>query len=157
MPTQPTQPPRPPTPPPAQPRPQAPPPPAPQQQPKPEADKPKAATQPTEGLALGAKPADAHDPQAAKFEAQAGPPHWEQPGKAQKAKVAPPPDGMTSADEQRQRAAEVEAHGGSGVTDQRPDDEKPTFDPHALAGGGAFVRAGKQTQIPGVAPPAKRS
>lgn len=149
MPTQPTQPVKPSTPPPAQPKPQTPPPPAPQQQPK-------AASQPTEGLALGAKPTDAHDPQAAKFEAQAGPPHWDEPGKAQKAKVAPP-DGMTSADEQRQRAAEVEAHGGSGVTDQRPDDEKPTFDPHALAGGGAFVRAGAQKQIPGVAPPAKRS
>jgi hypothetical protein len=147
-PTHPTQPARPPTPPPAQPKPE---PHSPPQQ------QPKAASQPTEGLALGAKPTDAHDPQAAKFEAQAVPPHWEPPGKAQKAKVAPPPDGMTSADEQRQRAAEVEAHGGSGVTDQRPDDEKPTVDPHALAGGGAFVRAGAQKQIPGVAPPAKRS
>ena len=146
MPTQPTQPPRPSTPPPAQPRPE---PHSPPQQPK-------AATQPTEGLALGAKPTDAHDPQAAKFEAQAGPPHWEQPGKTQKANLQPSPDGMSSADEQRQRAAEVEAHGVQPL-DQRPDDEKPTFDPHALAGGGAFVRAGKQTQIPGVAPPAKRS
>lgn len=129
--------------------------PPPQQQPKPEADKPKA--QPTEGLALGAKPTDAHDPQAAKFEAHAVPPRWDEPGKAQKANQPPPPDGMTSADEQRQRAAEVEAHGGSGVIDQRPDDEKPAFDPHALAGGGAFVSAGAQKQIPGVAPPAKRS
>jgi hypothetical protein len=63
---------------------------------------------------------------------------------------------MSSADEQRQRAAEVEAGHGSGVTDQRPDDEKPTFDKNALAGGGAFVKAGAQKQIQGVTPPTKR-
>ena len=95
-----------------------------------------------------------HDPQEAKFEAHAGPPHWKEPGKAQNPNP-PPPDGMSSAEEQRERAAEVEAHGQKSL-DQRPDSDKPTFDPHALAGGGAFVRAGERKQVPGVAPPAKR-
>jgi len=127
-------------------------------QPAPPPPKP-AAPQPTEGLALGARPHDPHDPQSAKFEAQAGPPRWDEPGKAQRANQPPPPDGMSVADEQRERAADVEAHGlkaHGAVLDQRPDDEKPTFDPHALAGGGACVKAGKQRQIEGVAPPAKR-
>ena len=99
-----------------------------------------------------AKPPE--DPQEAKFEAHAGPPHWKEPGKAQNPNP-PPPDGMSSADEQRERAAEVEAHGQKSL-DQRPDDQKPTFDPHALAGGGAFVRAGERKQVPGVTPPTKR-
>ena len=104
---------------------------------------------------IGARPHDPHDPQSAKFEAQAGPPKWDQPGKAQRANEPPPPDGQSSADEQRQRAAEVEA-GGPGVIDQRPADERPTIDKHALAGGGAFVKAGAQKQVEGVTPPTKR-
>jgi hypothetical protein len=66
---------------------------------------------------------------------------------------------MTIADEQRARAAWIEANGLEKyheATDQRPDDEKPKFDAHALAGGGAFVSAGTQKQVPGVVPPTKR-
>lgn len=66
---------------------------------------------------------------------------------------------MTIADEQRARAAWVEQHGVAaykGEVDQRRDDERPEFDPHALAGGGAFVTAGTQKQVPGVTPPTKR-
>ena len=40
--------------------------------------------------------------------------------------------------------------------DPRPDAEKPKFDRNALAGGGAFVSAGAQKQVQGVAPPTKR-
>ena len=160
MPNQPTPPARPHTPPPAPPRASTPQPAPPPQHAPPQAPKPSQehGRQP-ETLPIGARPSDPNDPQSAKFEAHAGPPFWNDP-KAAKPKAPPPPDGMTIADEQRERAADVEAHGheAHGATvDQRPDDEKPTFDPHALAGGGAYVKAGSQKQIPGVAPPAKRS
>jgi hypothetical protein len=63
-------------------------------------------------------------------------------------------DGMDIATEQRARAAWVEAHGAP--PDERPEAERPVYDPHALAGGGAFVSAGKQGKVPGVTPPTKR-
>lgn len=129
---------------------------------------------PEPGLAPGVRPKDARDPQSAKFEAQAGPPHWDKPDEtkpreewtpkpALDAREQKPPvgyyaDGMSSPDEQRARAAWVEAHGlkeYDEATDQRPADERPVFDPHALTGG-AFVKAGKQKQVPGVVPPTKR-
>jgi hypothetical protein len=107
------------------------------------------------------------------------PPRWDDPSKAKpqqprpewhpKAALDPlaekPPenvyaDGMSSPDEQRARAAWVEEHGlaeHQQTIDQRPDEDKPKFEPHALAGGGAFVSGGASRQVPGVAPPAKRS
>jgi hypothetical protein len=146
--------------------------------PKPEAAKPEAAkSEPP--LPIGAKPTDPKDPQAAKFDPKSVPPLWNDPKKAKEARPAPewnikpaidplaekPPagftgDGMTIADEQRARSAWIEAHGMAAYekeVDDRPDDERPTFDPHALAGGGAFVTAGAQKQVPGVTPPTKRS
>ena len=171
MPTQPTPPAKPSTPPPHQPpKPQAPPPAPP---PKPTAA---GVAPPEPGLALGAKPKDERDPQAAKFEAHAGPPHWTEPPKDAKAREEwtpnpaldardqkPPPgyfaDGMSAPDEQRARAAWVEAHGQAEydeATDQRAKEDKPTYDPHALAGGGAFVTAGQRKQVPGGVPPTKR-
>ena len=141
------------------------PPPQPPKQPEPQTAKPKAASPtagvapPEPGLALGAKPKDARDPQSAKFEAHAGPPHWHDPktGEAKpreewtpKPALDPlaekPPegayaDGMTSADEQRARAAWVEAHGQKAyneAVDQRPPEER------------------QNTQVPGVTPPTKR-
>jgi hypothetical protein len=157
--------------------------PHPQQQHKPEPppkEQPKPATAgvapPEPGLALGARPKAASDPQSAKFEAHAGPPHWQEPKDAPKEAPEwtpdpsldardqkPPPgyyaDGMSAPDEQRARAAWVEAHGQAEydeATDQRPKGDKPVYDPHALAGGGAFVTAGERRQVPGVVPPTKR-
>jgi len=142
--------------PPQQPKPAPPPTHAPPKPPEPQTAKPSyTREQDPDAPPIGARPHDPHDPQSAKFEAQAGPPKWDQPGKAQRANEPPPPDGQSSADEQRQRAAEVEA-GGPGVIDQRPADERPTIDKHALAGGGAFVKAGAQKQVEGVTPPTKR-
>lgn len=131
---------------------------------------------PEPGLTPGERPHDKRDPQSAKFEAHAAPPRWDAPkdlpppreewipDAALDAREQKPPqgyyaDGMSSPDEQRARAAWVEAHGQAAydeATDQRAPDEKPVFDPHALAGGGAFVKAGKQRQVPGVVPPTKR-
>ena len=131
---------------------------------------------PEPGLTLGARPHDKRDPQSAKFEAHAAPPFWNAPREEAKAREEwspdpaldareqkPPPgyyaDGMSAPDEQRARAAWVEQHGVKEydeATDQRPDEDKPVFDEHALAGGGAFVTAGKQRQVPGVVPPTKR-
>ena len=122
-------------------------------------------------LPIGAKPDDPKDPQAAKFEAHAGPPSWNDPkhSDTQPPTVYTPEpsldprahapqgayaDGMDIATEQRARAAYVEAHGAP--PDERPEAERPVYDPHALSGGGAFVSAGKQSKVPGVAPPAKR-
>ena len=66
---------------------------------------------------------------------------------------------MPIADEQRARAAYVEAHGVEAYAreaDQRPDADKPRIDKNALAGGAAYVSAGTQRQVPGVTPPTKR-
>jgi hypothetical protein len=132
---------------------------------------------PEPGLPIGAKPSNASDPQAVKFDPPPAPPRWDDP-------VEPPPlpsewtpepaidplaetppedtyvDGMPVAVEQRARAAWVEAHGmmkWDEETDERQDDDaKPKFQKDALAGGGAFISAGAQKQVPGVAPPAKR-
>jgi len=42
--------------------------------------------------------------------------------------------------------------------DERPDDERPKYEAHVIAsGGGAFTGPGSHKQVPGVAPPAKRS
>ena len=84
-----------------------------------------------------------HDPQEAKFEAHAGPPHWKEPGKAQNPNP-PPPDGMSSADEQRERAAEVEAHGQKSL-DQRPDERQAHLRP-ARARRRGRVRQGRRAQ-----------
>ena len=135
---------------------------------------------PEPGLPIGERPHDKRDPQSAKFEAHAGPPHWNEPRDERDATRKPreewrpnpsldardqePPvgyyaDGMSAPDEQRARAAWVEAHGQAEydeATDQRAKEDKPTFDQHALAGGGAFVRAGERRQVPGVVPPTKR-
>lgn len=132
---------------------------------------------PEPGLALGARPHDKRDPQSAKFEVHAAPPFWNAPDHEAEPKAReewapdpaldareqkPPPgyyaDGMSAPDEQRARAAWVEAHGVKEydeATDQRPPEDRPVFDPHALTGG-AFVKAGKQRQVPGVVPPTKR-
>lgn len=127
-------------------------------------------------MPIGARPKDDRDPQAAKFEAHAAPPSWNEPAN----EVKPPPawtpepaldprgqkppegvyaDGMPIADEQRARAAYVEAHGVEAYAreaDQRPDADKPRIDKNALAGGAAYVSAGTQRQVPGVTPPTKR-
>jgi hypothetical protein len=159
-----------------QPKPPTPPPPPPKPpHPSPEAAKTAHAADPA--LPIGAKPLDPKDPQAVKHDPpQPAPPRWDaktpeaKPHEAFTPKPALDPhaekppqgaymDGMTIADEQRARAAWVEAHGLEAydeATDQRPADEKPKFDPHALAGGGAFVSAGTQKQVPGVVPPTKR-
>jgi hypothetical protein len=68
---------------------------------------------------------------------------------------------MTIADEQRARSAWIEAHGMAAyedATDPRPVEDKPVIDPHALAGGAAYVSqgAGHNKQVPGVVPPTKR-
>src|ERR1700740_294339 len=148
------------------------PPPNPPPQPKPEGGKPAAQAAP-----IGANPDDPHDPQAIKFDLPPNaPPRWDD----RKAELNPAPawkpepgldplsqkppagayaDGMSSADEQRARAAWGEKHGLKAyaeAVDQRPEDERPKFDPNALAGGGAFVSPGAQKQVPGVVPPTKR-
>jgi len=86
-----------------------------------------------------AAPAKGKDPQEAKAHPPTpAPPNWE----TTEAKAAEPyPDGPLIADEQRKRSAEYEAMGQAQLTehlDER-EDEKPTFDAGALAGGGAFV------------------
>jgi hypothetical protein len=123
-------------------------------------------------------------PPPAKVEASkpaegAAPPRWDDPAKAKHLPPAPewnvkpaidpraekPPegyrgDGMTIADEQRARSAWIEAHGMAAyedATDLRPAEDKPVLDPHALAGGGAYISQGAQKQVPGVVPPTKRS
>ena len=96
------------------------------------------------------------DPQEAKFEGQAGPPTWVAPTAG--AKPPPPADGMTIAEEQRARAADVEAHGAASL-DTRTGDDKPVVDMHALAGGAAIVKSGPQKQVQGVTvkPPTSRA
>jgi hypothetical protein len=141
---------------------------------------PKAGVAPPEyDLPTGARPSDKRDPQSAKFEAHAAPPFWNAPRAEPEAQVreewAPEPaldareqeppkgyyaDGMSGPDEQRARAAWVEANGLKAydeATDQRPPEDKPVFDRHALTGG-AFVRGKEQRgrQVPGVTPPTKR-
>ena len=68
--------------------PQQPPKPTPQPPPRPSNPTPSAAQHPAPvagvappepGLAIGARPKDGRDPQSAKFEAQAAPPHWQEP------------------------------------------------------------------------------
>ena len=113
---------------------------------------------PERNLPIGAKPKDDRDPQSAKFEGHAGPPRWDEPKDEVKQRPAftpkpaldplaekPPEgayaDGMTSADEQRARAAWVEAHGQKAyneAVDERPPEER------------------NNKQIPGVTPPTKR-
>lgn len=139
-------------------------------------DHPQARRREPEALPIGAKPSDPKDPQAAKFEAHAAPPRWDDPKDDPRAREewTPEPaldprqqkppegyfaDGMSAPDEQRARAAWVEQHGVAAYeeeVDQRRDDERPKFDKDALAGGGAFVTAGTQRQVPGVVPPTKR-
>ena len=167
-----TQPVKPPTPPPA-PAPQPPrnpaPPPAPPAPPQP----PKAAE--AQATTIGMPPTDPNDPQAAKFvnPPPPAPPTWEKnveakpwtdwtPDPAIDPLAEKPPehtyaDGMPSPVEQRARSAWLEAN-GMAKWDQAVDqtNPKPTFDPHALSGGGAFVSAGAQQQVPGVVPPTKR-
>ena len=129
-----------------------------------------------EALPIGARPDDPHDPQSEKFEARPAPPRWdEEPVEAEeahdwtpKAAIDPraerPPehayvDGMTIADEQRARAAWVEAHGLRAYNeeiDPRPEAERPVFDKDAITGG-AFVSPSTMKQVPGVTPPTKRS
>lgn len=130
-------------------------------------------------LPIGARPSDKRDPQAAKFEAHAGPPMWNAPRTDQQPQVreewTPDPaldareqqppkgyyaDGMSAPDEQRARAAWVEQHGlkeYEEATDQRPAEDRPVFDPNAITGG-AFVKGPQQRgrQVPGVTPPTKR-
>jgi hypothetical protein len=164
-----------------QPKPPTPPPPSPPRPPsQPPAAHAEARTARAEDAALpiGAKPLDPKDPQAVKHDPpQPAPPRWEDdktpeikpvaawsPKAALDPRAEKPPqgtyaDGMGIADEQRARAAWVEANGlekYDEATDQRPAGEKPRFDPHALAGGGAFVSAGTQKQVAGVTPPTKR-
>ena len=156
-----------------QPKPPTPPPPP----PKPANEPPKAPAAQAPPLPIGAKPLDPKDPQAVKFDPPTpAPPGWEEDDKDEPAPTpyAPKPaidpraekppqgayaDGMDIATEQRARAAWVEANGLEKYdeeVDQRPKDEKPKFDKNALSGGGAFVEAGKQSQVPGVTPPTKR-
>jgi hypothetical protein len=128
MPTQPTPPAKPSTPPPpSQPKSQPSPPPAP--------PKPSDPAQLEKEHGRKGPP----DPQAAKLEAHAGPPTWQEPSKQPKA--PPPPDGPTIADEQRARSAEIEKQGmkkyQEGI-DQRPPEERTN------------------KQVPGVVPPTKR-
>ena len=167
--------PKPPTPPPSSPTPEQPKPSTPPPPPTPAEPTPEGGKRAAQATTIGMKPDDPNDPQAKKFEARSVPPRWDEP-KAAKEREAwtpkpaldplaekPPEavyaDGMSAPDEQRARAAWVEAHGlkeYDEAVDQRNDDEKPEFDPHALAGGGAFVRHGEQKQVQGVAPPTKR-
>jgi hypothetical protein len=109
------------------------------------------------------------DPQAAKVEAHAAgpepPAHWTPEPALDPRAEAPPKgayaDGMTIVDEQRARSAWIEEHGMAeyhGEVDERPETERPKYEAHVMASGdGAFTGAGKQKQVPGVAPPAKRS
>lgn len=97
------------------------------------------------------------DPQEAKLEGHAVPPHWQEPKaapdrpaftpkaaldpRAEKAPAGAYGDGMTIAEEQRARSAWIEQHGLKDyheATDQRSEDEKA------------------KKQIPGVTPPTKR-
>ena len=98
------------------------------------------------------------DPQAAKFEAHAGPPTWVEPKAPKVLPEGTYADGMSVAEEQRARAADVEAHGDRATIDTRADADKPVLDKNALAGGGAFVKSGAQKQVPGVTvkPPTTR-
>jgi len=69
-------------------------------------------------------------------------------------------DGMDAATEQRLRSEWIEAHGVKKyheTTFEGDKGDQPKFDKHALAGGGAYVSAGKQAQVTGVTPPTKRS
>jgi hypothetical protein len=119
-------------------------------------------------------------PPPANVEAAQGPvpPRWDDPAKIKRTPPQPewnvkpaidpraekPPegwggDGMTIADEQRARSAWIEANGMEKyeeAIDQRPAEDKPTFDKNALAGGGAYISQGAQKQVPGVTPPTKR-
>ena len=131
-----------------QPKPAPKPEPKPAPKPEPTKPEPKPAPEP-------APPQAATDPQQAKFEAHAVPPLWQDPKAVRPNAPAPPPDGVSSADEQRARAADAEAHGFA-PTDQRPPGDRPRFQKDALAGGGAFISAGRQEQVPGVTPPTKR-
>jgi hypothetical protein len=105
-----------------------------------------------------APPKPPEDPQAAKLEAHAAPPRWEEPKKDATPRVewnpkpsfnpreeTPPPgvypDGMPIAEEQRLRSAAIEQAGMEEYMDFV--EERPHPDQH--------------TQVPGVAPPAKRS
>jgi hypothetical protein len=127
-------------------------------------------------LPIGAKPADPKDPQAIKFDPPPAPPRYDTertdrtappawtPEPAIDPRAEHPPagvyaDGMDIATEQRARAAWVEAHGLAKYheeVDQRPSDERPKIDPHALAGGAAIVSPSPNKQVPGVTPPTKR-
>jgi len=154
----------------------------PQPQPKPQTPPklPEAGVAPPErNLPIGARPRDDRDPQSEKFEAQAGPPHWQEPerdAEPQRQEWTPEPaldplaqeppenyyaDGMSAPEGQRARAAWVEQHGMADYLeeiDERPDDERPKYEANVLAaGGGAFTSAANTKQVPGVAPPAKRS
>jgi hypothetical protein len=109
-------------------------------------------------LAIGERPDDPKDPQAAKFEAHAVPPRWDEPEQTR-----PHPttwvDSPPVADEQRERAEEFEKRGIANYVndnDTRPEEDRPKFQKDALAGGGAFVTPGAQRQIPGVAPPVRK-
>lgn len=144
---------------------------------KPSTPAPHSTPTPQPPLPIGAKPVNPDDPQAVKFDPpQPAPPRWEDPPPEPKAAPAwtpqaaidplaekPPKgvylDGMPTADEQRARSAWIEQNGlmkYDEEIDQRQG-EKPHFDKAALAGGGAFVSAGAQAQVPGVTPPTKRS
>ena len=110
-----------------------------------------------EPMTIGAKPTDPHDPQAIKFERHAGPPDWKEPKevkerpaftpapaldpRAEKPPAGAYADGMPIADEQRARAAWVEAHGMKAyheAVDERTEEEKAP------------------KQVPGTMPPTKR-
>lgn len=80
------------------------------------------------------------DPQDAKLEAHAAPPRWDEPGR-----TAPTsnPDGPSIADQQRESSAKIEAEGMAKYLDEI--DERPREE------------RGAHKQVPGVAPPTKRS
>jgi hypothetical protein len=68
-------------------------------------------------------------------------------------------DGMLLDDEQRARSQWLESHGMAAwfdKMDERPISERPAFDKDALAGGGAYVRAGAQKIVPGVGQTSKQ-
>jgi len=105
------------------------------------------------------------------------PPKWEEPKQAEPAPPAwtPKPDlnpqdekppqgvyadGMDAATEQRARSEWIEGRGMQKYREEVFEGDKadqPKFDKDALAGGGAYVSAGKQQQVPGLVPPTKRS
>ena len=132
--------------------PQQPPKPTPQPPPRPSNPTPSAAQHPAPvagvappepGLAIGARPKDGRDPQSAKFEAQAAPPHWQEPKPPETIRetFVPKFDGMGAADEQRARSAWIEQQGMKKYLeeiDQRPPEERTN------------------TQVQGVVPPTKR-